>query len=53
MKKKNDFNQVVGLMDKNLEALMVRDHNLQASSRRGSAIGDNTGWQQRGQKHNR
>ena len=53
LKNKNDFNQVVGLMDKNLEALMVRDHTIHAASRRGSAIEDNTGWQQRGPKPSR
>ena len=54
MKDKNEFHQVVGLMDKNLEALMVRDHTLQSASRRASAIpDDDSRWQQRGPKPNR
>ena len=52
MKNKTDLNQVVGLMDANLEALMVRD--IQAQSRRASAIGDNDSrWQQRERKSKR
>ena len=40
-KNKKEFNQVVGLMDANLEALMVRD--IQAASRRGSMIEEQRG----------
>ena len=54
MKNKKEFNQVVGLMDANLEALMIRDNTIQSSSRRGSAIEDNDSkWQQRGRKPKR
>ena len=37
-KSQKEVNQVVGLMNDNLEALMVRDHKLQSISRRGSAL---------------
>ena len=53
-KSQKDVNQVVGLMNDNLEALMVRDHKLQSISRRGSALENHDlSWDQRKRKPKR
>ena len=50
-KSQTEVNQVVGLMHENLEALMVRDHKLESSSRRQSCVEDNgSEWKQCGRR---
>ena len=53
-KKQKQVNQVVGLMDENLEALMVREHKMGHSSRRQSGIeGNGSEWHHRSRKTKR
>ena len=53
-KAQKEVSQVMGLMHENVEALMIRDNNLESLSRRGSYLEHNSpAWNQRTRKPKR